>query len=171
MRFFVKAKHWQLFAILVGCMFGQSYLGFSADIPFLAEALTLVFLLGFIGWVITIGYESNKRTASELQASPKPMLLGLGYAAAYSVFFSVFFNSSPTGSEPSSMTLILPFHLLAMTCIFYSLVYSAKRLVTYQCGENVSFFEYSGPFFLIWFFPIGIWFIQPKVNEMADQNA
>lgn len=169
-RFFVKAKHWQLFAILVGCMYGQSYLAFNTDIPLLPEALTMVFLLGLIGWLMAIGCESNKRTAPELRASSKPMLFGLGYAAAYSVFFSVYFNSSPSGSEPPNM-VILPFHVLAMACIFYSLGYTSKRLVTFQRGKKVGFFEYIGPFFLIWFFPIGIWFIQPKVNEMVAEEA
>jgi hypothetical protein len=30
----------------------------------------------------------------------------------------------------------------------------------------VSFYDFSGPFFLLWFFPIGIWIIQPRINRL-----
>jgi len=40
------------------------------------------------------------------------------------------------------------------------------RLVTLERRQPVTFFDYSGPFFLFWFFPIGVWFIQPRVNKL-----
>ena len=61
-------------------------------------------------------------------------------------------------------------HLLAMAAIFYALGFTSKQLVKLEQRENVSFFNYSGPFFLFWFFPIGIWFIQPKVNKLLGQE-
>jgi hydrogenase maturation factor len=33
-------------------------------------------------------------------------------------------------------------------------------------GRTVSFYDYAGPFFLWWFFPLGIWFVQPRINRL-----
>ena len=30
-----------------------------------------------------------------------------------------------------------------------------------------SFYDYAGAFFLLWFFPLGIWILQPRVNALA----
>ena len=66
---------------------------------------------------------------------------------------------------------MVPMHLLAMLGIFYALVFTANRLTTLERKQQVSFFDYSGPFFLLWFFPIGIWFIQPRVNKLLGNDA
>ena len=171
MKFLLKIKHWQLFLILVGSMVAPSFFAFGSPVPFLSEVLTLAFLLILIGWLASIGHEANKRLPRELQASQIPMFVALTYAALYSVVFSVWLAPG-SGSEPSNMKLILPFHLLAMAGIFYSLGYTAKRLTTVSKGQKVNFFDYSGPFFLLWFFPIGVWFIQPRVNTLlGSENA
>lgn len=171
MKLLLKIKHWQLFLLLIGCMVAQSFFAFNAPIPFLSEMFTLVFLLIFIGWLASIGFEANRRLPSELQASQKPMFVALIYAALYAVVFSVWLSPG-SSKEPPNMNLILPFHILAMAGIFYSLGYTAKRLTTMTKGQKVSFYEYSGPFFLLWFFPIGVWFVQPRVNALlGSENA
>ena len=170
MRLFVKAKHWQLFIVLFGCMIAPSFFIFESAIPFAFEAFTIIFMLGFFGWLWPVGSECNKRTPVELQKSPLPVLFGLVYAALYAVVFSILLAPEPGDIESSNMAYILPFHLGAMACIFYSLGYTAKRLVTLQRGQKVGFFEYSGPFFMFWFFPLGIWFIQPKVNSLLGSS-
>jgi hypothetical protein len=68
-------------------------------------------------------------------------------------------------------TWIFPLHLTSMVGMFYGLWFTAKQFTTYQHGRDVSFLEYSGPFFLFWFSPIGVWFLQPKVNQLPDRNA
>jgi hypothetical protein len=56
--------------------------------------------------------------------------------------------------------------------MFYALWFTAKQFMSLQRQEALTFIDYSGPFFLLWFFPIGIWFIQPKVNSiLGEKNA
>jgi hypothetical protein len=34
----------------------------------------------------------------------------------------------------------------------------------------VNFGEFAGEFFMLWFYFIGIWIIQPKINKMAENE-
>jgi len=61
---------------------------------------------------------------------------------------------------------IFPFHLLAMFCLFFDLNFVSKSLALAETGRAVSFYDYAGPFFLLWFFPLGIWFVQPRINRL-----
>ena len=62
--------------------------------------------------------------------------------------------------------IIVPVHLFAMFCIFYSLYFVAKTFKTVELQRTVTFSDFAGEFFLLWFYPIGIWIIQPKINRM-----
>ncbi|WP_101311729.1 hypothetical protein [Labilibaculum manganireducens] len=64
--------------------------------------------------------------------------------------------------------IIVPLHLFSMFCIFYCLYFVAKTFKTVELQREVSFFDFAGEFFMIWFFPIGIWIVQPKVNKMIE---
>jgi hypothetical protein len=32
----------------------------------------------------------------------------------------------------------------------------------------VKFKDFVGEFFLVWFFPIGVWILQPTINKLED---
>ncbi|GAB3010902.1 hypothetical protein [Bowmanella dokdonensis] len=168
MSIYLKAKHWQLFIVLVGTMFAAQGLMISSAMsggPLSALALvipTLLMGILFFGWLWAVSSACSKALPPELKSSPIPMQAGLVYALVYLVFGGFFFFGA--GKQPPGYVIVM--HLLAMAAIFYALGFTAKQLVKLEQGQDVSFFSYSGPFFLFWFFPIGIWFIQPKVNQL-----
>ena len=174
MSIYLRAKHWQLFIALVGSMFfAQAMMAnsvMSGDSPNpLVMAIPAFFMaVVFFGWLWSVASACSKVLPPELASSTKPMLFGLVYALVYLLISSSFFFGS-NGQLPG---YIIVMHLLAMASIFYALGFTAKQLAKLEQGINVSFFSYSGPFFLFWFFPIGIWFIQPKVNQLlGGSNA
>lgn len=66
---------------------------------------------------------------------------------------------------------MLPLHLLSGFCQLYGFYFVSKSLALAERGESASFSNYVGSFILIWFFPIGVWFFQPKVNQLyAEQE-
>lgn len=83
------------------------------------------------------------------------------------MFFTVIFSNV----KSPLIALILLFHLFAMFCIFYGLYFVSKSLVLAETGKPASFYDYAGPFFLIWFFPIGIWFTQPRINRLFAERT
>jgi hypothetical protein len=61
---------------------------------------------------------------------------------------------------------IVPLHLFAMYCMFYTIWFIAKSIATIENNKVVGFDNYAGNFFLLWFFPIGIWWVHPKVRKI-----
>lgn len=172
MSIYLKAKHWQLFIVLVGSMFLGQFLIFnsvrSGDTPNMALLTLPTALIGilFFGWLWSVSSACFKALPPELASSPKPMQAALVYALVYLIFSGLFFFGP--GNQPPAYVIVM--HLLAMAAILYSLGFTAKQLTKLDQGIDVSFYSYSGPFFLFWFFPIGVWFIQPKVNQLLGAN-
>lgn len=69
--------------------------------------------------------------------------------------------------EPTSFFGI--FHVVGLIGIIYGLYFVAKSLVTLEEGKILRFDRYLGTFFLCWFFPIGIWFIQPRIKKLLSE--
>jgi len=92
--------------------------------------------------------------------------VALIYPPCYFVFFIATFQSS----SPGLLGLILPLHVFAMVCMFYLLYFVSKSLVLAATSKPASFYDYAGPFFLLWFFPVGIWIVQPRVNRLYSER-
>ncbi|MDH4471219.1 MAG: hypothetical protein QE487_01355 [Fluviicola sp.] len=80
-----------------------------------------------------------------------------------------------TNGEPPNLTWAIPLfillflmHFFAMFCIIYVLYFIAKTLKSVELQREAHFSDYIGEFFLIWFFPVGVWFIQPRVNRIVQ---
>jgi hypothetical protein len=51
------------------------------------------------------------------------------------------------------------------------LYFVAKTFKTVELQREVSFSDFVGEFFMIWFYPVGIWIIQPKINKMIEEQS
>jgi len=177
--FFLRAKHWQIFVLLVG-------VGFVGDIVLLIYfpaagsgdsfgrfelldgILTAIFLVLFLGWLWAMGSFLSSIVIPKLRLDTELFLVSLIYPPLYIfAFFAVIFGNV----KSPLIVLILPFHLFAMFCIFYWIYFVSKSLVLAETGRPASFYDYAGPFFLIWFFPIGIWFTQLRINRLYAERA
>ena len=170
MRFFLSAKAWHLFLTLFGIVLSTQVLTLQSSRPHVAIAVgTLILAAVYFGWLWAIAAEANRKLAPALRSSTGWMGIGLAYAVVYVIGALIFLpDSTETGRGVPGF--IVPMHLAAMCAIFYALLFTAKRLVTLDRKQRVNFLEYSGPFFLLWFFPVGVWFIQPKVNKLLGSS-
>ncbi|MGI9272392.1 MAG: hypothetical protein ACR2QT_11495 [Woeseiaceae bacterium] len=133
----------------------------------IATALLMAVLFA---WLLSIGLVANKHIKKSIRPNHRRALWFAGFAMAYPIFVRFAWPMPSGGSEPQvPMGIIIPMHLLAMVAIFYVLGFAARNLIMAERQEPVTFFDYSGPFFLIWFFPIGVWFVQPRVNRLVSQ--
>src|SRR6266705_2028722 len=162
---FLRAKHWHIFLLLVG-------VGFIGDVALVAGSMSapaqspedfgklglsfgivmVLFMFCFLGWFWSMG--------SFLSSIVQPAL--------YVFVFIALFQSSTT--NPALLAIIFPLHFFAMFCIFYALYFVSKSLVLAETNKPVTFYDYAGPFFLIWFFPVGVWFIQPRINRLYAER-
>ena len=177
-NFFLRAKHWQIFILVFGVYFvGQMALvGSILASPrsqevfskggLLAGLVMTLSTLGLFVWFWSMGSYFNSIVQPELK-----MRSGFfRFALVYPPFYFVFFVATLQLFNPRLLALILPLHLLAMICMFYLLYFVSKSLVLAETSKPASFYDYAGPFFLLWFFPVGIWIVQPRVNQLYSER-
>lgn len=68
---------------------------------------------------------------------------------------------------PNFVFVIVLLHLVAIFCCCYSIYFVAKSLKTAELQRETSFTDFSGEMFSIWWFPIGIWALQPRINKLS----
>jgi hypothetical protein len=180
-RFFLRAKHWKIFLLLFGMGFLEDVAAINSSLVhtrslldlwksgFLTTAaVTALFMFCFLCWFWAMGTFLDSVLQPALRLEMKIFRLALIYPVVYLPIFMVFFLSLSV--NPLLFAIIFPLHFLAMSCMFYVLYFVSKSLVLAETGKAVSFYDYAGPFFLLWFFPIGIWFTQPRINRLYAER-
>ena len=195
---FLKAKHWQLFTlvfalpiavqvIMMVSMFSNLINNPNPDPTFMFEymkffpiIMLLVISVNF-GWLWSVAVGLQKKVPQNVTMKVKKFkiffFIPLIYLILVALFFATMMNSMFTGNPESTARLIagmlfiiIPLHLFSMFCIFYSLYFVAKTIKTVELQREVTFGEFIGEFLMIWFYFIGIWFLQPKINRMGEEN-
>ena len=73
------------------------------------------------------------------------------------IFFGFVITSIGEGEpNPAIFAVIVALYLFSMFCIFHTLHFVAKTLKTVELQREVSFSDFAGEFFMIWFYPIGV---------------
>ena len=167
MKFFLKIKAWQLFLLILVPVFlpypkGVGLIGFLG-------LNWLVPVIVTIAWLYSIGMSVNSRLPNGLKASTLlynvSFLMPLIYAV---LFLLLFLQSVELFRWPVWFTFI---HFAFTIGTVYGLWFTAKQYVTFTRNEKVQFADYIETLFLFWFFPIGVWVIQPKINKAFQREA
>jgi hypothetical protein len=92
----------------------------------------------------------------------------------YIVLLSLFILSLLTNGEfpnPFIVIIILPIHFFVIFCTFYCIYFIAKTIKTVELQREVKFSDFVAEFFLIWFYPIGVWILQPRINAFVESET
>lgn len=173
-------KHWQLFLFLMGLptilqiVVMVSMISQQAPVTSAAPLIILLPIGFFFAWFYALGTNLHSRLPDTVKMSLTKFKIFLFIPVLYMLVLSMFLYSIFKGStqhgqpNPAIFALIMPLHLFSMFCIFYCLYFNAKALKTVELQRPVTFSDFAGEFFLIWFFPIGVWIIQPRINKIFD---
>ncbi|MFA9212737.1 MAG: hypothetical protein ACEQSR_02705, partial [Candidatus Methylacidiphilales bacterium] len=121
-------------------------------------------------WSVSIGMQS--KIPEGISMKVKKFKVFFFTPLIYFILFICIFILEFSGGgivSPKYFVFIIPLHLFSMFCIFYVLYFTAKTFKTIDLQREVSFSDFAGEFFTIWFYPIGIWIIQPKINKMLEE--
>jgi hypothetical protein len=189
MKRFLHLKHWQLFFLLFGIplflqlvfivniFMTQNAQGVLIIFPVIMTIYTGIYFV----WFYALGTNLNWKLPLSVNMNLKRFKIFLLIPFVYNLVFSFFiffagFNRIVTNGQPANIglmgltVLIIPIHLFSMFCIFYCLYFVAKSLKTVESQKPVIFGDFAGEFFLIWFFPIGVWIIQPRINRLFSDH-
>lgn len=186
---FLRAKHWQVFLLLIGVPLvtqitffilmtlsigvsenpdPSSMFQFIVWIPLLTLVSLVTYYLWF--WSVVLGLQS--RVPKGVKLKVKRFKIFFFFPIAYIILLTIVLSLLFSSGEPSPLILviILPLHLFSMFCMFYILYFVAKTIKTVELQKEVEFSEFIVEFLLLWFFFIGIWIIQPKINEIIQNE-
>jgi hypothetical protein len=179
MKHLIKLKHWQLFLLTWGIpLIINIYSFFDTSVLFKAFPIILgLFIFGMLGWVWSIGTGLHKKLPEGIKLKLWPFRLFIFIPILYIIFILLFSINTevfdgPNGSGKQIGITLLPviviIHLISMILLFLGLRFAAKTLKTIEMGRLAHFTEYSQELFLLWFSPIGIWILQPRLNKLAS---
>ena len=180
----LRAKHWQIFLIMaafVGAAVSAILVGFAlvprgqfpSALPFFGvmELMTISFGL----WLWSLGTFLNSRIPRELRMKTRFFVFSVIYLPLYLPLFGIFFEDQQLTRNLSliliSWVIIFPLHLFAMFCQFYGWYFVSKSLATAENARSASLADYIGYFFGLWFLPVGVWIIQPRINRLYTDAA
>lgn len=185
-KLFLTAKHWQIFILMVGLPFLFQIVTIiyviMTDNPLFAFSTFPIFMLLYIciffGWFWSIGVGLHKFLPEHHNLKlkkfkifffiPLAYIILLMFSMMYFGIFSVF--PPPDDMIGISLILIIPFHLFSIFCMLYMLYFCSKTLKSIELNREVEFSDYAGEFFLLWFYIIGIWILQPKINRIYSEK-
>lgn len=194
---FLKAKHWQLFTLVfilpiaVQMTMMISIFSDVIDNPNPDPAFMLNYMWAFpiimllvisvnFGWLWSVAVGLQKKVPQNVTMKVKKFkiffFIPLFYLSAIALFFVTMMDtmvaSNPESIPPilaGMLFIIVPLHIFSIFCIFYSLYFVAKTIKTVELQREVAFGEFIGEFLMMWFYFIGIWFLQPKINRMGEE--
>ena len=176
----LRLKHWQLFSLIVvlplvlilsdGTLsLSPESQGSKSAISILGFALSFGFLLG---WFYALGTGLHAKVTSSVKLGLGIFKAAVLIPTAYCLVVCIFMLLG-VGSRSSQFHMTGAFigafvilHLLSLASMFYLLFFVAKEMKAVEFNRSGSFSDFAGEFFLTWFWPIGIWVIQPRINKL-----
>ena len=131
--------------------------------------ISFLILVVFFGWLYSAGVGLNRIIPNEIKLKVTRFKISLSIPVLFIIMISYWLYNRVNGNPiPLNFELIFSFQILSLFCMFYCLYFVARTIKTAESQKKVSFTELVGLFFLIWFFPIGIWFVQPRINRLIE---
>jgi hypothetical protein len=213
-RFFLQAKHWQIFILqfvtafigmilyMIGMISSIKFVTtytpnpyggpptISETMPFQFTAISIalfviagIFLLvsSFtqFGWMWAIGTKLGTYFSEETRKlNVKRFKIFFIYPLVYLPIVGIIiplliFSANGSSFNPAligiSFIFIILGHFFAMFCMIHTMYFVAKTYKSAIMQQEAHIGDYIGEFFGVWFFPIGIWILQPGVNKLVDQ--
>lgn len=160
----LKAKHWQIFILLIiGLIIGSINI---ENNTFLNVILLLTGMFIYMVYPFSIGIELQEYLPQAIKLNSNLFLFNsFIWFLAYSATMIL------TDGEGTMVTGIkaLPFFYVFYAFIHF-LSFPAKTLKSIEMGKRAKLGDYIGDFFMIVFLPIGIWFLQPRIKRVIEIN-
>lgn len=196
MKFLLKIKHWQLFCmlyimpfIIYICLIVYSVIAnINTDaifitIPVIFLVYFILYILFYFGWYYALGTNLYKKLPENVNMSICKFKIFLFiptiYISSIFILLSIMFyninniqemNEMMLGIFPIIFLIVLPLHLFSMFCVFYCMYFISKALKSIEINNTAITEDYIGYFLMFWFIIIGIWFIQPKINRIFENE-
>ena len=164
MKAVLKAKHWQIFLILMLLSFiGNISIGDSSILQTIFDTLFLIVIVSF---PLVIGNELYEYVPENLKLNYNFFLIN-GVVVLLIVGAALVFGDGQ--HYEFSGLAALPFYYVIFAYL-YVYAFPVKELKSIELGREAKLGEYAGDMVLMLIWPIGIWFIQPRINKVVNER-
>lgn len=139
--------------------------------------MMFVFMFAVLGWIWSIANGLHSKLPDDVKLNIRSFRMYFLFAMGYCLFLSCWLSYIIFAGEqlnaieiPGLLGLLLSLHLLSMICIVMGIRFAAKTIKSIELGRMAKFNDYIAEFFLIWFSPVGVWILQPRLNKMMEQE-
>jgi len=177
-KYFVEAESWKVFAISVGFfisgLLAKYSIGLCTFVTFTSSSAILITSLGIGSWIYFVGISLYSKLPSSVKLSYRLFVINIVFIILYLVLqvlrYSVFINHDPAIDINPLDLIILPLYFYFIYALVYIIYFVSKALVSIEKNSEATFGKYVGLIFLIVLFPIGIWYIQPRVRAIFSKT-
>lgn len=167
MNFFLKLKHWQLFLMFFVPNIIMSVAGPSVLIVRIVCGMMVMGV--YFGWLYSLGTSLYKKLPKGIVVSQ--LYFKISFLILSLLFFSLVILELSGMLTYDRMIILFLLLIFGYSWAFYIFYFISRALKTVELQRPVTYYEYIDIFFLLWFYPIGVWFIQPKLNELFDKST
>lgn len=135
--------------------------------------LIILWFLLFVYWTFGVGERLYNKLQDKSVLNLKRFKTLIDFGFIYSIIVAFFFNggyyiSSDNISQYGwKAWIISPLHLILMCSMIYTIYFLSKCIAILRNKQE----EYGWYMLGFWFFPIGIWIIQPRIIELLNKES
>ncbi len=178
MTFLLKIKHWQLFLLvcviplilfLPEIKITNRVLYITIPDSFQFSLIVTSLLIFF--WFMNLGNMLHKKLPPSVKMKIGSFRSLLTFCFLYLLLRSLALNW--INDDPQNLDrflLVYIGNLIYIICMVYCIWFLAKELKSVELQQSVTFTDFISEFFLIWFFPVGIWVLQPRINKLYQNS-
>lgn len=162
MALILKLKHWQIFLILLAGIVLQSFTieGNKNVTMILNISGTIIWFL----WPLMVGNELYRLLPKKVEMNYTLFIINI--VLVLTLYTIVMIISDGKGMTFTGIEVLPALYILF--AIINSFAFPVRALNSIEKNKKASTGEYLGDFFLVALLPLGIWFLQPRINKVAE---
>lgn len=176
MKIFLRLKHWQLFGIFVVIpVFAQVtveiFFDLYLDQPDIGERLSsIIFALGLVYEILWISAGVtllHRHLPNDVKIDLNKFKTCLYSEILIYLTYEIVFMGNESVPRQSMLVYLLLW--VGFACHLFVSHQAAVNLVSIEKGRETTFKEQALTFICFVFPPIGVWFIQPRINRINEK--
>ncbi|MEQ8519425.1 MAG: hypothetical protein RLP13_13765 [Cytophagales bacterium] len=157
----MNLKHWQVFTLFV-ILSLPTMIEFE-DV-FYSYLISTVFWCVFVIYYLMLGLELSKVATAQLKGNITLFIINSVIIITATLSLLLFFNGHFSGK--GFLGLIVMIYLFYAFFQFFT--YPVKTLKSIEQDSLASFSQYFLSLMQVIFLPIGIWWLQPRINKVSE---
>jgi hypothetical protein len=164
MDFIPKLKHWQVFLALIVGLFLSNFK--IEDNQTLTTILLLTGMTLYFSWMLFVGHGLYQLLPDQIDMNYNLFIINsFVWLTAYIVVMILSDGEGMTFTGLAALPLFYVFY-----AFLHYIMFPVRTLRSIEKGKTADIGECIGDFLLVIFLPIGIWFLQPRINKITEQQ-